>query len=123
MRLLQYSTCGIVYLVRKVTTENTGKRTAGIDLNKANTPKKKIELVKDVLDTIRKAWDKYKPLPTKRVMIPKANGKLRPLGKVVHSTECFDFLGHHIRHYENRIKGTYKLKLLRNRNEPTQRMC
>jgi len=32
--------------------------------------------------------------------------------KIVHSTEGFDFLGHHIRHYENRIKGTYKLKLL-----------
>jgi len=32
--------------------------------------------------------------------------------KIVHSTGGFDFLGHHIRHYENRIKGTYKLKLL-----------
>jgi len=32
--------------------------------------------------------------------------------KIVHSTEGFDFLGHHIRHYENRIKSTYKLKLL-----------
>jgi len=32
--------------------------------------------------------------------------------KIVHSTEGFDFLGHHIRHYENQIKGTYKLKLL-----------
>ena len=28
------------------------------------------------------------------------------------STEGFDFLGHHIRHYETQIKGTYKLKLL-----------
>jgi len=25
--------------------------------------------------------------------------------KIVHSTEGFDFLGHHIRHYENRVKG------------------
>jgi len=32
--------------------------------------------------------------------------------KIVHSTEGFDFLGHHIRHYENKIKGTYRLKLL-----------
>ncbi|TGO02744.1 hypothetical protein PN36_19870 [Candidatus Thiomargarita nelsonii] len=32
--------------------------------------------------------------------------------EIVHSTEGFDFLGHHIRHYENRVKGTYKLKLL-----------
>jgi len=33
--------------------------------------------------------------------------------KIVHSTEGFDFLGHHIRHYENQRKGTYKLKLLK----------
>ncbi|MEN8217003.1 MAG: group II intron maturase-specific domain-containing protein [Pseudomonadota bacterium] len=32
--------------------------------------------------------------------------------RVVHSTEGFDFLDFHIRHYKNRIKGTYKLKLL-----------
>jgi RNA-directed DNA polymerase len=32
--------------------------------------------------------------------------------KIVHSTEGFDFLGHHFRHYPSRIKGTYKLKLL-----------
>jgi RNA-directed DNA polymerase len=32
--------------------------------------------------------------------------------KIVHSTEGFDFLGHHFRHYPSRIKGTYRLKLL-----------
>ena len=32
--------------------------------------------------------------------------------EIVHSTEGFNFLGHHIRHYENKIKGTYRLKLL-----------
>jgi len=39
MRLLQYSTCGIVYAVRKVTTDNTGSLPAGIDFKKAKTPK------------------------------------------------------------------------------------
>jgi len=33
--------------------------------------------------------------------------------KIVHSTEGFDFLGHHFRHYENKISGTYKGKLLK----------
>ncbi len=80
MRLLQYSRCGIIYAVRKVTTDNTGKRTAGIDLKKAKTPKDKIKLVKDVLDTVRRGWNKYKAQPLNRIMIPKANGKMRPLG-------------------------------------------
>jgi len=80
MRLLQYSTCGIVYAVRKVTTDNTGSLPAGIDFKKAKTPKDKIKWVKEVLDTIRKGWDTYKALPAKRVMISKANGKMRPLG-------------------------------------------
>jgi len=80
MYLLQNSTCGALLAVRKVTTDNIGKKTAGVDLSIAKTPKQKMALVKEVLDTIRTGWDKYKPLPAKRVMIPKANGKLRPLG-------------------------------------------
>ncbi|MEN8216589.1 MAG: group II intron reverse transcriptase/maturase, partial [Pseudomonadota bacterium] len=80
MYLLQNSKCGALYAVRKVTTDNTGKRTPGIDFKTAKTPKEKIKLVKNVLDTIRGGWDKYRPVPAKRVMIPKANGKMRPLG-------------------------------------------
>ncbi|MEN8218652.1 MAG: group II intron reverse transcriptase/maturase, partial [Pseudomonadota bacterium] len=80
MYLLQNSKCGALYAVRKVTTDNTGKRTPGIDFKTAKTPKDKIRLVKNVLDTIRGGWDKYRPVPAKRVMIPKANGKMRPLG-------------------------------------------
>jgi len=28
--------------------------------------------------------------------------------KIGNETDGFDFLGHHIRHYENRVKGTYR---------------
>jgi len=80
MYLLQNSYYATLLAVRTVTTENKGKRTAGVDRVKANTPKRKMALVKDVLDTIQRGWDKYRPMPAKRIYIPKANGKLRPLG-------------------------------------------
>jgi len=80
MYLLQNSFYATLLAVRTVTTDNKGKRTAGVDRVKVNTPQKKKALVIEMLDTIQKGWDKYKPKPAKRIYIPKANGKLRPLG-------------------------------------------
>ncbi|KHD08329.1 hypothetical protein PN36_16545 [Candidatus Thiomargarita nelsonii] len=80
MYLLQHSFYASLLGVRTVTTENKGKRTPGVDRVKANTPKRKKALVMDVLDTIQKGWDKYEAKPAKRIYIPKANGKQRPLG-------------------------------------------
>lgn len=59
--------------VKKV-TENTGKNTPGIDNALWNTPRKKAE----GMQAIRKG--RYKAKPLRRVYIPKANGKRRPLG-------------------------------------------
>ena len=61
--------------VRQVTQLNAGKKTAGVDGIKSLNPKERIHLVNE-LDSI-KNW-KHRKL--KRVYIPKANGKLRPLG-------------------------------------------
>ena len=62
--------------VRQVTQRNAGRRTAGIDGQVALSPEDRAEMAVRVHRTIS-AWD---PLPVRRVYVPKANGKRRPLG-------------------------------------------
>src|SRR5229473_3073933 len=72
-RLLTHSFSGKALAVRRV-TENQGKNTPGVDKVTWNTPQKKINAV----DELKRRG--YKPLPLRRVSIPKSNGKKRPLG-------------------------------------------
>jgi RNA-directed DNA polymerase len=58
-----------------VTQVNQGKRTPGVDKVLVKTPKARGKLV-DELGTLQP----WRAKPTKRVYIPKASGKLRPLG-------------------------------------------
>lgn len=58
----------------KRVTENQGKRTAGVDRVLWSTPESKWRAVL----SLKKRG--YRPLPLRRVYIPKANGKKRPLG-------------------------------------------
>jgi RNA-directed DNA polymerase len=74
-RLLRNSFTAALLAVRRVTS-NKGKKTAGVDGNLLDTPAKKWDAATNVPKP-----EKYKPLPLKRIQIPKKNGKkTRPLG-------------------------------------------
>lgn len=74
-RLMLKSYSNILLAVRKVTQDNAGKKTAGIDKVLVKTPKARMELVTDLA-----THADWKPKPSRRVYIPKNNGKERPLG-------------------------------------------
>jgi RNA-directed DNA polymerase len=71
----QLKNSNVLLSVRKVTQENKGKRTRGVDRVLIKTPHMRGKMV----DNIIKDQD-WKPKPAKRVFIPKSNGKKRPLG-------------------------------------------
>ena len=70
--LLTHSLSGRMMAVRRV-TENSGKRTAGVDGQTWETPERKAQAINELRQR------GYKALPLRRVYIPKSNGRLRPL--------------------------------------------
>lgn len=71
--MLTHSYSAKLLAVKRV-TENTGKRTAGVDGIKWITANQKMKAV----DTLKR--NGYKAMPLKRIYILKKNGKKRPLG-------------------------------------------
>ena len=71
-RLLTHSLSGKALAVRRV-TENTGKRTPGVDGEIWKTPEQKTTAIR----TLHQRG--YHPQPLRRVYIPKSNGAQRPL--------------------------------------------
>jgi RNA-directed DNA polymerase len=79
-RLLLRSTSSIILNVRRVTQDNKGKRTAGVDGVKMLTPKQRLEMVNNLILQAKKRFEGYKAKPIRRVYVPKPNGDKRPLG-------------------------------------------
>ncbi len=75
MKLMLRSYSNLLLSVRKVTQENKGKKTPGIDNRVYLTPKSRMRLVNQLLEL--KAW---RVQPAVRLYIPKLGGKSRPLG-------------------------------------------
>jgi RNA-directed DNA polymerase len=74
-KLLVRSRSAKLLAIRQVTQQNAGRNTPGIDGVVCKTPQDRVTLLESGLDL-----KGYKPKPVRRVYIPKANGKLRPLG-------------------------------------------
>ncbi|WP_128382565.1 group II intron reverse transcriptase/maturase [Streptomyces cavernae] len=83
-KLMLRSWSNTLISVRQVTQRNAGRRTAGIDGETALSPEARMDVALRVHHT-RSSWN---PLPVRRVYIPKANGKQRPLGIPVIMDRC-----------------------------------
>lgn len=75
MKLMLRSYSNLLLSVRRVTQENKGKKTAGIDGQTTLTPESRVALVHKMQDY--RTWQAH---PVKRIHIPKTTGKSRPLG-------------------------------------------
>ncbi|MDV3854896.1 group II intron reverse transcriptase/maturase [Elizabethkingia anophelis] len=74
-KLMLRSYANTLLSVRRVTQENSGKSTAGVDHVIIKSVAAKSKLVDELM-----TFQTWKAQPTKRVYIPKSDGKLRPLG-------------------------------------------
>ncbi|WP_405540950.1 group II intron reverse transcriptase/maturase [Streptomyces antimycoticus] len=75
-KLMLRSRSNTLVSVKRVTQQSHGRKTAGIDGERALTPKVRGALAAE----LHRSPEPWKARPVKRVFIPKSNGKQRPLG-------------------------------------------
>src|SRR5919201_3325785 len=74
-KLMLRSYSNTLLSVRRVAQVNEGKRTPGVDKLVVKTPERRAWLVDHLM-----TFQPWRVKPARRVYIPKASGKLRPLG-------------------------------------------
>jgi RNA-directed DNA polymerase len=74
-KLLLRSYANMLVAVRRITQVNHGRHTPGVDGERVTTPEERARLVDDL-----RQYQPWKAAPVRRVYIPKAHGKQRPLG-------------------------------------------
>ncbi len=87
-KLMLRSRANALLSVRRVTEQNAGRMTAGVDGELVLTSQGKAEMA----DWLQRGATAWKPRPVKRVFIPKAHGKLRGLGIPVIADRCLQAL-------------------------------
>src|SRR6266545_6197943 len=87
-KLMLRSRSNALLSVRRVTEQNAGRKTAGIDGQVIRTARGKAELATWVQHQSA-AW---KPKPVKRVYVPKPDGRRRGLGIPVIADRCLEAL-------------------------------
>lgn len=75
-KLMLRSRSNTLVSVKRVTQQSKGRKTAGIDRERALTPQARARMAVDI-DQQTQPW---RAKPVKRIYIPKSNGKQRPLG-------------------------------------------
>src|SRR5436305_771312 len=82
-KLMLRSYANLVASIRRVTQVNDGRNTPGVDGVIVSTAKEKSLLADELRGQLY-----WKPKPARRIYIPKANGKQRPLGIPVIKDRC-----------------------------------